>query len=165
MNKITLYSDGACSGNPGPGGYGAIIKFSEVTRTFSKGFELTTNNRMELLGIIEPLESLNESYEIHIITDSRYVSDAVNQNWLKTWSRRGWKTSSKKKAKNIDLWKRFLDLMNKHTITIEWVKGHSSNPDNDFCDRLAVTARLKTDTLVKDEEYDKPEETNEEEIF
>ena len=151
-NSITLYSDGACSGNPGPGGYGAIIKFSKGKETFSRGFQLTTNNRMELLGIIEPLECLKDSYKVHIVTDSRYVSDSINKNWLIGWSRRGWQTSSKKPAKNIDLWKRFLVLLDKHDISIEWIKGHNSHTENDQCDQLAVTARLGKD-LGKDNGY------------
>lgn len=163
MDKLILYSDGACSGNPGPGGYGAVIKFSDITKTYSRGFEYTTNNRMELMGVIEPLESIKEPHEIHIITDSKYVVDAINKKWLDGWTRRQWKTSSKKKAKNIDLWKRFLVLLDKHAITIEWVKGHNSHPQNDYCDQLAVKARLGQN-LFKDEEYDKPEET-EDDIF
>jgi len=141
MEKIILYSDGACSGNPGPGGYGAMIVFKETSKCMSKGYKLTTNNRMELLGIIEPLESLDEEHEISIITDSQYITNAINQGWIKSWIKNGWKTSSKKPVKNQDLWNRFIHLINKHNLTIQWVKGHDGHSENEYCDTLAVKAR------------------------
>lgn len=153
MRKITLYSDGACSGNPGPGGYGAIISYADrVSQDFSKGYQHTTNNRMELMGIIEPLESLEDEYEIHIVTDSQYVANAINKGWIKGWVKRGWKTAGKKPVKNQDLWNRFIHLINKHSITIEWVRGHDGHPMNESCDGLAVSARLGND-LYEDKGY------------
>lgn len=141
MNKLTIYSDGACSGNPGKGGYGAIIIFPDKEIEMSNGFDFTTNNRMELLGIIEPLESLSENCEITIITDSQYVVNAINKKWIKSWINKGWKTSDNKPVKNQDLWNRLIHMMNKHSITIEWVKGHNGNSYNERCDCLAVLSK------------------------
>jgi len=150
-DNMKLYSDGACSGNPGPGGYGSISFFSPKNRiTFKRGYKLTTNNRMELLGVIAPLEHMTEWKEgltIEIFTDSQYVANAINKGWLENWENNGWKTSGKKKVKNIDLWKRFILLIDKHTITIQWIKGHAGHPENEECDRLAVAAISKVDQL------------------
>jgi len=140
MKKVTLHSDGACSGNPGPGGYGAILSYKTVNKQLSKGYILTTNNRMELLGVIEPLESLKEICEVHIVTDAKYVANAINQGWIKNWTKNGWKTAAKKPVKNQDLWKRFICLIDKHKLTIEWVKGHDGHTENEICDDLAVNA-------------------------
>lgn len=152
MAKITLHSDGACSGNPGKGGWGAIIKTGDNSKEMSKGYELTTNNRMELLGIIEPLETIQETSEIDIYTDSQYVVNPINKGWLQGWIRKGWKGSNKKAVKNIDLWKRFVTLLEKHQITMHWIKGHDNNKHNEKCDKLAVDARSK-DKLKIDMNY------------
>lgn len=151
MKKVTLHSDGACSGNPGPGGYGAILTYKTVNKQLSKGYKLTTNNRMELLGVIEPLESLKEVCAVHITTDSQYVAKAINQGWIKNWVKNGWKTAGKKPIKNQDLWERFIDLIEKHSLTIEWVKGHTGHNENEICDSLAVKAI--SGKLIEDEGY------------
>ena len=153
MKTVTLYSDGACSGNPGPGGYGAMFVYEDTSRCESKGFKLTTNTRMELLGIIEPLEGLDEKHFVRIVTDSQYVANAINQGWIDSWIKKGWKTSSKKPVKNQDLWNRLIHLLNKHDITIEWVRGHDGHPENEHCDRLAVKARDRKE-LYEDDGYD-----------
>ena len=129
-----------------------MLVYGIHSKDISKGFKNTTNNRMELLGIIEPLESLKEICEVHIVTDSQYVANAINQNWIKGWIKRGWKTAAKKPVKNQDLWNRFVHMINKHTITIEWVRGHSEHPENTYCDNLAVTARMSKN-LIEDEGY------------
>lgn len=151
MKKIKLYSDGACSGNPGPGGYGAILTYKTVNKQLSRGYRRTTNNRMELLGVIEPLESLKEICEVHIVTDSQYVANAINQEWIKNWVKNGWKTAGKKPVKNQDLWKRFISLIEEHDLTIEWVKGHDGHTENEICDSLAVKAI--SGKLVEDKGY------------
>lgn len=153
MKKVKIYADGACSPNPGVGGYGAMLVYQDKSKDMSKGFKNTTNNRMELLGIIEPLESLKEVCEVHIVTDSQYVANAINQNWIKSWIKKGWKTAAKKPVKNQDLWNRFIHMINKHTITIEWVRGHVDHPENTHCDGMAVAARMGSN-LVEDEGYD-----------
>ena len=152
MKKITLHSDGACSGNPGPGGWGAILAYKTANKHFSKGYTLTTNNRMELLGVIEPLESIKEVCEVHVITDSQYVAFAVNKKWIDGWMKRGWRTAGKKPVKNQDLWNRLIHMLNKHDITIEWIRGHDGHLENECCDILAVKAR-KSDDLHDDEGY------------
>lgn len=152
IKQVLLYSDGACSGNPGPGGYGAILIKEGNKTSFAKGFVKTTNNRMELLGIIEPLETLYDNYNIIITTDSKYVSDAINQGWLKKWIKNDWITSNDKPVKNQDLWNRLIHILNKHDITIKWVKGHDGNSENEECDELAVEAR-KSGNLYVDENF------------
>jgi len=153
MQKVTLYSDGACSGNPGPGGYGAIFIFPDKKIKVSKGYKNTTNNRMELLSIIEPLEALEQQHEIFAITDSKYIVNAINQGWLQSWIKKGWKTAGNKTVKNQDLWNRMIHLLNKHTFTFKWVKGHDEDEHNEQCDVLAVKAR-QSDNLHVDEGYD-----------
>ena len=153
MKKIKLYSDGACSPNPGIGGYGAIFVYGEHRKELSKGYRNTTNNRMELLGIIEPMESLKELCEVHAVTDSQYVANAINKGWIKGWLNKGWKTAAKKPVKNQDLWNRLVKLMNKHSLTIEWVRGHDGHAENEQCDVLAVSAREGID-LAEDKGYD-----------
>ncbi len=159
MKEITLYSDGACSGNPGPGGWGAIFfdggydGTSFLKEASSKGYKHTTNNRMELLGVIEPLETLKEKCKITVVTDSQYVANAINQGWLDNWIKKGWKTAGKKPVKNQDLWNRLIHLLNKHDITMKWVKGHDGHIENTCCDLAAVKAREGNDLHI-DEGYD-----------
>ena len=146
MGIINIYTDGAAKGNPGPGGYGVILEYGKTQKELSEGFRLTTNNRMELLAVIIGLESINEmGYKIIIYSDSKYVVDAVNKNWVFNWE----KTSYKKK-KNPDLWKRFLKIYRKHHVELKWIKGHAGHSQNERCDQLAVTAsmnkKLKIDT-------------------
>ena len=139
---IYLYTDGASSGNPGPGGYGIILKCGSLEKEMSGGFALTTNNRMELLAVIVGLEAVKwQNAIVQVYSDSRYVVDAVNEGWLFNWERNGWKKSDKKKVENIDLWERFLIVYRRHKVTLDWVHGHAGHPENERCDRLAVAAR------------------------
>lgn len=134
--KIIIYTDGAARGNPGPGGYGALLKSGKHYKELSEGYRLTTNNRMELLAVIVALESLIiEGSSVDIYTDSRYVCDAVEKGWLFDWEKKSFK-----KKKNVDLWQRFLLVYRKHKVSIHWVKGHASIPENERCDELAVEA-------------------------
>lgn len=133
---IYLYTDGAASGNPGPGGYGVVLKCGELRKELSGGFIRTTNNRMELLAVIVGLEAVKwDNAVIEIWSDSSYVVNAINEGWLANWEQRGWK-----KVKNIDLWTRFLPLYRSHQVTFHWLKGHAGHPENERCDRLAVAA-------------------------
>lgn len=134
--EITIYTDGAASGNPGPGGYGAVLICGLYRKELSEGFRLTTNNRMELLAVIVALEALKiENSNVVVYTDSRYVCDAVEKGWLFQWEAIGFK-----KKKNPDLWKRFLTVYRRHNVHFQWVKGHANIPENERCDRLAVAA-------------------------
>lgn len=141
MKQVNIYSDGACSGNPGPGGYGTIIEYNGVTKELSEGFPDTTNNRMELLGAIVGLEALKVPCEVTLYSDSRYLCEAVNQRWVYGWKARGWKKADKKPALNVDLWQRLLPLLETHKVTFVWIKGHAGHPMNERCDTLAVAAR------------------------
>lgn len=133
---ITLYTDGASSGNPGPGGYGAILRCGDYEKELSGGFACTTNNRMELLAVIVGLEAVKwDNAVVNVFSDSTYVVKAINEGWLMKWQRTGFK-----KAKNVDLWLRFLNVYSRHQVTFTWVKGHADNPLNERCDRLAVAA-------------------------
>ncbi|MBN1597308.1 MAG: ribonuclease HI [Bacteroidales bacterium] len=153
MSKITIYTDGAASGNPGPGGYGVILKSGEHYKELSKGFHLTTNNRMELLAVIVALEALKiKGSEVDIFTDSKYVYDAVEKQWVFQWEKKGFK-----KKKNPDLWKRFLVVYRMHKVKLHWIKGHANIPDNERCDELAVKAS-QGKKLLTDEGYEKGEE-------
>ena len=146
--KVTLYTDGACSGNPGVGGYGAILVYVDPQgvkheKEFSQGFKMTTNNQMELLAVIVGLEALKKTCEVTIYSDSKYVVDAFNNNWLAGWIANGWKTSGKKPVKNVELWKRLLEAKKNHDVKFVWVKGHAGHEYNERCDILAVTASKK----------------------
>ncbi|MBQ6946486.1 MAG: ribonuclease HI [Clostridia bacterium] len=141
MKQVNIYSDGACSGNPGPGGYGTIIEYKGVTKELSEGFADTTNNRMELLGAIVGLETLKEPCQVTLYSDSRYLCESVNQRWVYGWQARGWKKADKKPALNVDLWQRLLPLLETHQVTFIWIKGHAGHPMNEKCDALAVAAR------------------------
>lgn len=140
MTKVALYTDGACRGNPGPGGWGAILQCGEQEKELSGGEPRTTNNRMELMAIIAGLEALKKSCDVTITTDSKYVVDAVTKGWAKKWQHNAWIKSDKKPAKNPDLWERLLALLDRHTVTFVWVKGHAGHPENERCDQLAVEA-------------------------
>ena len=143
MKKVYLYTDGACKGNPGPGGYGAILVYNGTEKEFSGGEALTTNNRMELLGAITGLAALKEPCEVVLTSDSKYLVDAVNKKWAVGWRKKGWKRSDGKPALNIDLWERLLALLETHRVTFVWVKGHAGHPYNERCDRLAVSEAEK----------------------
>lgn len=138
MKKVTIYTDGACKGNPGPGGYAAILVYKEKEKELSGGERETTNNRMELLAAITGLEALKESCEVEIVSDSKYLVDAIEKGWVESWKKRGWKKSDGSPALNVDLWKRLLDAASKHMVYFTWIKGHNEHPYNERCDRLAV---------------------------
>ena len=143
MKKVNIYTDGACKGNPGPGGYGAILVYGSAEKEFSGGEAQTTNNRRELLGAITALSALKEPCEVVLTSDSKYLVDAVNKKWAVGWRAKGWKKSDGKPALNIDLWERLLDLLDTHKVKFVWVKGHAGHPYNERCDRLAVTEAEK----------------------
>ena len=141
MKTVTIYTDGACSGNPGPGGWGAILKYGEYEKELSGGEAATTNNRMELTGVICALEALKEPCAVELWSDSKYVIDSLSKGWAASWKKRGWIKSDKKPALNPDLWERLLELAARHEMRYHWVKGHAENAYNNRCDALAVAAR------------------------
>ncbi len=143
MKKVTLYTDGACSGNPGPGGYGAILIYNGIEKEISGGEKDTTNNKMEMLAVIKGLEMLKEECEVEVYSDSAYVVNSIEKGWIYSWKKNGWKKADKKPVKNVDLWERLLDLMDKHKVTFLKVKGHADDELNNRCDRLAVKEREK----------------------
>ncbi|MCQ2528157.1 MAG: ribonuclease HI [Saccharofermentans sp.] len=143
LTKVTIYTDGACSGNPGPGGWGAILQASGAEKEMSGGEALTTNNRMELMAVISSLEALTRPCAVELYSDSAYVVNAFNQNWIGGWQRNGWKNSAKAEVANVDLWKRLLIQTEKHQVKFIKVKGHADNEFNNRCDRLAVAAASK----------------------
>lgn len=141
LKNVELFTDGACSGNPGPGGWGALLKYNDIKKELSGAKKQTTNNQMELTAVIMGLEELKEPCEVNVYTDSKYISDAFNKNWLRSWQNNGWKTASKKPVKNQELWKRLLEQTSRHIVKWNWIKGHSGHPENELCDKLAVNAR------------------------
>ena len=145
MKKVTLYTDGACSGNPGPGGWGAILEYQGYEKEFSGGEDNTTNNRMELTAVIEGLSKINQPCIVELYSDSKYVIDGLQKGWAEGWKKRGWIKSDKKPALNPDLWDQLLTLTQMHQMRYHWVKGHAENPKNNRCDELAVVQwkRLK----------------------
>ncbi len=145
MKTVTIYTDGACSGNPGPGGWGAILEYMGHERELSGGEPNTTNNRMELTAVIRALQALKEPCTVELYSDSKYVIDALQKGWAAGWRKRGWIKSDKKPALNPDLWETLLSLTETHDMHYHWVKGHASNPKNNRCDELAVAEwkRLK----------------------
>ena len=148
--KVTLYTDGACSGNPGVGGYGAILVHVDANgikheKEFSQGYKMTTNNQMELLAVIVGLEALKKPCNVTVYSDSKYVVDAFNNKWIDGWIAKGWKTAGKSPVKNVDLWKRLLDAKKQHDVEFIWVKGHAGHEYNERCDTLAVAAGKKDD--------------------
>ena len=138
MKKVSLFTDGACSGNPGPGGWGAILRYGSKEKELCGGEERTTNNRMELTAVIEGLAALTEPCEVELVSDSRYVIDALEKGWLWAWRRNGWRKSNKEPALNVDLWERLIPLLETHELTMRWIRGHSGHPENERCDRMAV---------------------------
>ncbi len=144
MQSYIIHTDGACHGNPGPGGYAALIKQGGQRREISGGYRLTTNNRMELLAAITALESLPSPATVTLFSDSRYLVDAVNQGWLESWHAKGWKRGTRP-IPNADLWKRLMTQNSRHKVTYRWVEGHAGDPDNERCDRLAVQAASRKD--------------------
>lgn len=138
MKQIEIYTDGACSGNPGPGGWGAVLVYNGKEKELSGSEKNTTNNRMELTAVIMALNALNQPCKVTLTTDSKYVCDAVNKGWVYSWKKNGWKKSDKKPALNVDLWKELLSLLEKHEVEFIWVKGHNGHKYNEICDALAV---------------------------
>ncbi|MGN1329103.1 MAG: ribonuclease HI [Eubacterium sp.] len=139
MKKIKIYTDGACSGNPGKGGWGAVLVYGKNEKEICGGDKDTTNNRMELTAVIEALSALKEPCEVTLTTDSKYVCDSINKNWVFSWKENGWKKADKKPALNVDLWEKLLPLLEKHKVEFIWVKGHNGHPYNERCDKLAVS--------------------------
>lgn len=137
---VTIHTDGACLGNPGPGGYGAILSWNDHEKELSRGYKLTTNNRMEILAVIAGLESLKTPCQVEVVTDSMYVRDAIEKRWLAKWKKNGWKTADRKDVKNKDLWTRLDELLSRHKVRLTWVRGHNGHPMNERCDRLARSA-------------------------
>lgn len=154
MNNVTIYTDGSCLGNPGPGGWCAVLTSANhgAEKELSGGFALTTNNRMELLAVIRSLEALKEPCKVEIYTDSQYVGNAIEKGWLQGWQRKGWKTAAKKPVKNIDLWKSLIPLLKTHQVRFHWLKGHSGHPENERCDQVARAA-AQGRNLPADEGY------------
>lgn len=143
MKKVILYTDGACSGNPGPGGYGAILIYNNIEKEVSGGEPNTTNNKMEMMAVIKGLEMLKEPCEVEVYSDSAYVVNSIEKGWIYSWKKNGWRKADKKEVKNIDLWERLLKLMETHKVTFLKVKGHADDELNNRCDRLAVSEREK----------------------
>ena len=152
-DTIVIYTDGACTGNPGAGGYGAVLIYGDRRQEISGGYKLTTNNRMEMMAAIAALKSLEEKSTVTLHSDSKYLVDAVTKGWAKKWQANGWKRNKKDKAKNPDLWQEMLDLCQQHQVDFVWVKGHAGIPENERCDRLAVVA-AKGINLPPDNGYD-----------
>ena len=141
IDTVEIFTDGACSGNPGPGGYGVVLRYGSVEKELSGGDSATTNNRMELTGVINGLSALKRPCRVILTTDSKYVCDSINKGWLYGWKKKGWIKSDKKPVLNVDLWEQLLPLLEKHDVTFNWVKGHAGHPENERCDRLAVEQR------------------------
>ena len=140
LKSLDIYTDGACSGNPGPGGYGVVMLYKNQRKELSEGFKKTTNNRMEVLAVIKGLEALKIPCQVTLYSDSKYVVDAVTKGWVKKWKANNWIKADKKKALNVDLWERLLMLLDKHKVIFVWVKGHADNVENERCDFLARQA-------------------------
>ena len=152
MKTVEIYTDGACSGNPGPGGYGIVLIYNGQRKEHSEGFKKTTNNRMEMLAVIKSLEALKEKCNVNLYSDSKYVIDAINKGWAKNWRKNNWMRNKKDKALNPDLWERLLNVIDNHNVKFIWVKGHADNVENERCDTLARAAIL-SNNLKDDENY------------
>lgn len=152
MKCIDIYTDGACSGNPGPGGYGVVLLYKENRKELSAGYKKTTNNRMEILAVIKALEALKEPCKVILYSDSKYVIDTITKGWVLKWKKNNWKRNKTEKALNVDLWIRILELLDKHDVNFIWVKGHADNVENERCDFLARQAILNG-PLLEDENY------------
>lgn len=139
MKTVYIFTDGACSGNPGPGGWGAILRYGQIEKHLSGGEKMTTNNRMELTAVIRALGALKEKCHVILTTDSKYVCDGINKGWAASWKKNGWRKSDKKPALNPELWDELLTLNEKHEVEFIWVKGHNGHPENEICDKMAVS--------------------------
>ena len=152
---VVIYTDGACTGNPGPGGYGVVLIYGKHRRELNAGYRLTTNNRMELMGAIKGLEALKQSCKVTLHSDSQYVVEGIEKGWAKRWQGNGWMRNKRERAVNPDLWERLLDLCDSHEIEFRWVRGHAGDPENERCDQLAVQASHEKE-LITDEGYESP---------
>jgi ribonuclease HI len=155
LKSVTIYTDGACTGNPGPGGYGAVLLYGEHRKELSGGFRLTTNNRMEMMAAIAGLQALNSPCSVTLYSDSQYVVNAITKGWAKKWRANNWMRNKQERAVNPDLWQQLLELCDRHRVTFSWVRGHSGNVENERCDRLAVQASRQPD-LPPDLGYESP---------
>jgi ribonuclease HI len=149
MKRVTIYTDGACSGNPGPGGYGVVLLYNGIRKELSQGFIKTTNNRMELRAVIAALEQLKEKCRVFLYTDSKYIVDAINNGWARKWQKNKWMRNQREQALNSDLWEEVLQQLQYHEVTVSWIRGHSGNIENEYCDQLAVAA-LNGKNLIED---------------
>jgi ribonuclease HI len=152
LKQITLYTDGSCLGNPGPGGYAAVLIYKQHRKELAQGYELTTNNRMELMAAIAGLQSLSEPCQVKLTTDSQYVRQGITQ-WIHGWKKKGWKTANREPVKNVDLWLLLDSEIQRHDVEWFWVKGHSGHPENERCDELARNAALAADSHLVDTGY------------
>jgi ribonuclease HI len=152
LKRVAIYTDGACLGNPGPGGYGVILQYGDHRKELSGGYQLTTNNRMELTAAIRGLAALKEPCQVQLISDSEYLVNAIEKGWARRWQANGWYRQNKKMAENRDLWEELLRLCEKHQVCFEWVKGHAGHAENERCDRLALHA-AQLSNLPEDEGY------------
>ena len=153
LKQVVIYTDGACQGNPGPGGYGVVMLYNGHRKELSGGFRLTTNNRMELFAAIAGLRALNSTCSVKLYSDSQYVVNAIQQGWAERWRANGWMRSKKTEAVNPDLWEQLLTLCQRHEVEFVWIRGHSGNKENERCDQLAVTAAQQPN-LPSDEDYE-----------
>jgi ribonuclease HI len=154
MKRVTVHTDGSSKGNPGPGGYGVVLRHGAHRKELSGGYRRTTNNRMELLACIVALRTLREPCAVELHSDSRYVVDGVTKGWAASWRARGWRKADKNRPENVDLWSELLDLLDKHEVTFRWLRGHAGHPENERCDRLAVRAADQP-ALPPDDGYEK----------
>lgn len=143
LKNVQMYTDGACSGNPGPGGYVTILRFGKFEKKISGGEPNTTNNRMELTAVIVGLRALNQKCRVDVYSDSKYIVDAIEKGWAKKWRANGWMRNEKDKALNPDLWEEMLNLLDNHEVVFHWIKGHNGHPENEECDRMAVEQSAK----------------------
>ncbi|MDJ0838575.1 MAG: ribonuclease HI [Acidobacteriota bacterium] len=147
-DTVIVYTDGSCIRNPGPGGFGVVMMYKGRRKELSGGYRRTTNNRMEILAVLEALQALTRPCTVKLHTDSQYVVNTIEKGWAKGWRKRGWVKADKQKAKNVDLWARMLDLLEKHKVKMVWVKGHAGNTENERCDELARNAATKAPTGI-----------------
>lgn len=153
MKSVSIYTDGACLGNPGPGGYGIILVYAENRKELSGGYRLTTNNRMELMAAIQGLATLKEPCQVQLYSDSQYLVEAMEKGWARRWQANDWYRNKKEQAANQDLWQKILNLCQKHTVSFGWIRGHDGHPENEQCDKLAFAA-AQLPELPRDEGYE-----------
>ncbi|MBD2110016.1 ribonuclease HI [Nodosilinea sp. FACHB-13] len=164
LKPVIIYTDGACTGNPGPGGYGTVLLYGEHRKELSSGYRLTTNNRMEMMAAIAGLQALKHKCAVTIYSDSKYVVEAMMKGWAVRWRSKGWMRTKTERAVNADLWQQLLSLCEQHQVEFQWVKGHSGNVENERCDSLAVAA-AKQLNLPIDEGYEVPQVPQQESLF